>query len=90
MVLEAQESHEIPQAIEISSDDLISKINLLTHEYLALHGASTLSTVYDNALVPFLFSNGLLGKFKSPGDIVNILEKQFETSIETRKMHVRD
>jgi hypothetical protein len=90
MILEAQESHAIPESIEISSHDLVSRINLLTREYLAQYGASTLSTVYDNALVPFLFSNGLLGKFKSPGDIVNILEEQFETSTETRKMYVRE
>ncbi len=89
MVLEAQVSHEIPEPIKISPEDLVSRINELAHEYLAAHGASTLSTIYDNVLVPFLFSNGLLGKFKSPGDIVNILEEQFETSIETRKMHVR-
>lgn len=89
IILEAHVSHEIPQQIEISSELLESKINGLAHEYLAAHGPSTLSTIYDNVLVPFLFSNGLLGKFKSPGDIVNILERQFETSIETRKMHVR-
>jgi hypothetical protein len=90
MILEAQESHAIPESIEISSHELVSRINLLTREYLAQYGASTLSTVYDNVLVPFLFSNGLLGKFKSPGDIANILEEQFETSTETRKMYVRE
>jgi hypothetical protein len=90
IILEAQESHSIPEYIEMSSGELLSKINEITRKYLQEHGASTLSTVYDNALVPFLFSNGLLGKFKSPGDIANILEEQFETSIETRKMNVRN
>ena len=90
MIFEANEPHKIPESVEISADVLFSKINDLTLQYIKTHGTSTLSTVYDNLLVPYLFSEGLLGRFGTPGEILKILDDKFETSTETRKLGVRD
>ncbi len=89
MIFRATSIHEPPSESELSAEDATALIIQITERYLVANGPATLSTIYDNALVPDLHQRGLLGRFKSPGDILAILNQRFQTSTETRKLDVR-
>jgi hypothetical protein len=90
MVFKASEAVRINKSAKIAEFSYRDKTLQIVEEYLRIHGASTISQIYDETLVQELYKIGLLDKFKDPKSLFDLLKAYFDYDQETRTIDVKN